>query len=102
MLAAPGFQAKSHLSCATLIHMKRNITLSIDEEVVRAVRIYAAKRDTSLNALVREYLGKLASQEEESQEQRREKARKELLRLAKRSNAVVGEITWSREDLYDR
>lgn len=102
MLAAPGFQAKSHLSCATLIHMTRNITLSIDEEVVRAVRIYAAKRDTSLNALVREYLGKLASQEEESQEQRRERARKELLRLAKRSNAVVGEITWSREDLYDR
>lgn len=82
--------------------MTRNITLSIDENVVKAVRIYAAKRDTSLNALVREYLGKLASQEEESQEQRREKARKELLRLAKRSNAVVGEITWSREDLYDR
>lgn len=82
--------------------MTRNITLSIDEEVVKAVRIYAAKRDTSLNALVREYLKKLASQEEESQEQRREMARKELLRLAKRSNAVVGEITWSREDLYDR
>ena len=46
--------------------------------------------------------GSLPSEEDESQEQRREMVRKELLRLAKRSNAEVDEITWSREDLYDR
>lgn len=101
MLSVPGFQTNSHLSCATLIHMTRNITLSIDEEVVKAVRIYAAKRDTSLNALVREYLGKLASQEEESQEQRREKARKRLIELSKRSTAEMGSYKWNREELYD-
>ena len=101
MLSVPGFQANSHLSCATLIHMTRNITLSIDEEVVKAVRIYAAKRDTSINALVREYLKKLASQEEESQEQRREMARKELIELSKRSTAEMGSYKWNREELYD-
>ena len=35
----------------------KNITLAIDEEVLRAARIYAAEHDTTVNALVREYLG---------------------------------------------
>lgn len=91
-----GFQANSHLSCVTLIHMTRNITLSIDEEVVRAVRIYAAKHDTSLNALVREYLTDLATRDD-----RREIARRRLIELSKRSTAEMGSYKWNREDLYD-
>lgn len=101
MWNAVRLQVNSHLSCIILIHMTRNITLSIDEEVVRAVRIYAARRDTSLNALVREYLKKLASQEKESQEQRRERARKRLIELSKQSTAEMGSYKWNREELYD-
>ena len=38
----------------------RNITLSVDDDVLAAVRRYAAEHDSSVNALVREYLTNLA------------------------------------------
>ena len=34
----------------------KNITLSVDEKVLSAVRRYSAERESSVNALVREYL----------------------------------------------
>ena len=33
----------------------RNITLSVDEAVIRTVRLYAAARGSTVNALVREF-----------------------------------------------
>ena len=33
--------------------MTKNITLAIDEDILRAVRRHAAERDTTVNALVR-------------------------------------------------
>jgi hypothetical protein len=41
----------------------RNITLSIDEEVLIAVRRYAAEQNSSVNALMREYLTNVARHE---------------------------------------
>ena len=38
----------------------KNITVAVDDEVYRAARVVAAKRDTSVSALVREYLVSLA------------------------------------------
>ena len=35
----------------------KNITLSIEEDVLAAVRKYAASRNTTVNGLVRDYLG---------------------------------------------
>lgn len=37
----------------------KNITVSVDESTYRTARIEAAKRDTSVSALVREYLSTL-------------------------------------------
>ena len=34
----------------------KNITLAINEEILRAARRYAANHDTTVNALVRDYL----------------------------------------------
>jgi len=39
----------------------KNITVSVDEDVHRLARIRAAERDTSVSALVRDFLGRLAT-----------------------------------------
>lgn len=45
----------------------KNITLSVDDKDLEAVRIYAAERQTTVNALVRDYLGQLARQRTQAQ-----------------------------------
>lgn len=42
----------------------KNITVSVPDRVYRAARIKAAERDTSVSALVAEYLGSLASDDD--------------------------------------
>jgi plasmid stability protein len=43
----------------------KNITVSVDDETYRRARIKAAERDTSVSALVREFLQSLSRQESE-------------------------------------
>ena len=75
----------------------KNITLSIDENVLSEVRRYAASRDTTVNALVRDFLTRLATQED-----RAAKARRRLLELSDTSEGRMGDQKWNRERLYDR
>jgi plasmid stability protein len=75
----------------------KNITLSVDDEVLAAVRRHAAEHDYSVNALVREYLTRLAAQRD-----RARLARVRLRQLSAQSRGRLGERTWSRKDLYDR
>jgi hypothetical protein len=77
--------------------MAKNITLSVDEEVLDAARIYAAKQKTTVNALVREYLNGFASQEK-----RLEGARKGLLDLIDNSKGRMEPgWKWNREEVYE-
>jgi plasmid stability protein len=55
----------------------RNVTVSLDDEVYRRARVKAAERDTSLSALVREFLVSLG--EEESDFERRKRLQDEVL-----------------------
>ncbi len=41
----------------------KNITVSLDDEVYRRARVAAAARETSVSALVRDYLQSLATEE---------------------------------------
>jgi hypothetical protein len=75
----------------------KNITLSVDEEVLAAVRRYTAEHNSSVNALVREYLTNLAGHQD-----RARRARARLLQLSKQSQARLGKKTWTREDLHER
>lgn len=75
----------------------KNITLSVDENVLAAVRRLAAERDSTVNALVREYLTNLAAHEN-----RAKRARARLRELSEQSKGRLGKKTWSREDLYVR
>ena len=75
----------------------KNITLSVDEKVLAAVRRYAAERDSSVNGMVREYLEKIAISED-----RARLARLRIRELSKRSLARIGAMAWKRDELHDR
>jgi hypothetical protein len=75
----------------------KNITLSVDDEVLAAVRRVAAERNSTVNALVREYLGNLAAHDD-----RAKRARVRLRELSQRSHGRLGKKTWSREELHER
>ncbi|MCU1275380.1 MAG: hypothetical protein JWO48_2811 [Bryobacterales bacterium] len=73
----------------------KNITLSVDEDVLAAVRRHAAERNSTVNGLVRDYLTNLAAHED-----RAKHARTRLRQLSKESQGRLGKKTWSREDLH--
>jgi len=75
----------------------KNLTLSVDEELLRASRTIAIDRNTTLNGMVREYLEQLVRGDE-----RRLMA---LARLKERMKAglyEVGSRDWTRDDLHER
>ena len=74
-----------------------NITLNVPDEVLDRARVIAAKRKTTVNAMVRDFLNQVA--ESDSAVGRR---RSKLLELAEKSKAELGPITWKRGDLHDR
>lgn len=77
-----------------------NITLSIDEELVKQVRKIAIERDTTLTGLVRVYLQELAAENANSGRKRREI--EALERSFEQFQFRMGKRTWKREDLYER
>ncbi|MGB8012970.1 MAG: DUF6364 family protein [Terriglobales bacterium] len=77
-----------------------NITLSIDEELVKQVRKIAVERDTTLTGLVRSYLQEIAAEDAKSGRKRREI--EELRRSFETLKVNIGTRTWKREDLHER
>jgi hypothetical protein len=77
-----------------------NVTLTLDDELVRQARKLAADRDTTLTALIRSYLEDLAA--EDAAFGRRRRDRQALERSFKELEFPVGPPTWKRADLYDR
>jgi plasmid stability protein len=75
----------------------KNITLAVDEAVLSAVRKYAAAHNTSVNALVRDHLSRIASSED-----RARSAIRELRAMSDRSSAELGRVSWTRDELHDR
>lgn len=52
----------------------KNITVSVDDETYRRARVKAAERDTSVSALVRDYLREVAGAETEFERLKRQEA----------------------------
>jgi plasmid stability protein len=75
----------------------KNITVSLPNDIYRRARIKAAERDTSVSALVREFLLKLG--EEESDFERRRRLQTEVLDTLK-SFQAGDRLT--REELHER
>lgn len=75
--------------------MKKNLTLSIDEDLLQKARVYAAMEKTSVNEMIRRFLKRTTS----SAGQRDEITAK-LLELADTSEGRMGDYRPSREDTY--
>ena len=83
----------------------QKITVSIDEETYRLARIRAAELDTSVSALVRDYLKSLASgsrDAEKEAEHRRELMRQVFQDFEARGVGLRMSENLTRDELYDR
>jgi hypothetical protein len=74
-----------------------NLTLSIDDAVLRRARIRAIESGTTVNAIVRDYLNDFAGTD------RARRAVQGFLEIAERSTAGSSSDgrAWTREDLYE-
>ena len=77
--------------------MARNLTLSLPSELVRRAKVVAADRDTSISALVAEFLNRLTRDDAYDEVWRRERAL-----MSDGLSMRVGEITWTRDEVHDR
>lgn len=73
-----------------------NLTLSLDDELLQKAREAALRENTSVNALVREYLKQYVNARE-----RRLRALDALDAVAERTDSA-SEERWSRESLHER
>ena len=74
-----------------------NITMAIDDELLERARALFAKKGSTLNAFVREQITAAVEQED-----KRAKARLELIRLSETSTAELGPgYKFNREELYE-
>lgn len=75
-----------------------NITIAIEDDLLKKAKKIAIDRDTSFNGLIRQYIMELVRTEE----RRRLLLIQELDLMFTNSTAQVGEKNWSREDLHER
>ena len=75
----------------------KNITVSVDDETYRKARIRAAELDTSVSAMVREFLGSVTRREDEfARLERMEEA------VRQRIEAFDGGDRLARDELYEK
>jgi predicted transcriptional regulator len=77
----------------------RNITLSLPEETLKGVKVLAAKRETSVSAMLAEALETLVRAESGY-----EQARREFMLLGAQGFdlGTHGHARWTRDDLHER
>lgn len=74
-----------------------NLTVVVDDDILKLARIRAIREDTSVNAVVREYLAAYAGAERS-----RADACERLLALSRSSRSGRGNARWTRDDLHER
>jgi len=75
----------------------KNITVSLDEDIYRRARMVAAERDTSVSALVRQFLNNLGSGESTN-----ERLKRQERALRERITDFDGSDRMSRDELHER
>ena len=77
--------------------MKQNITLALDKELLKKVKVLAAKRDTSVTHLLTKQLDRIVSEEDHY-----ESSKKRALARLKKGFHLGGRILAQREELHER
>ncbi|MBV8767503.1 MAG: hypothetical protein JO094_01285 [Hyphomicrobiales bacterium] len=76
----------------------KNITLGIKDDVLEKIKKYAVRRETTVNAIVREHLEQIAKNDD-----RLKQVVSELRQMSENSTAELGrDYKWKREDCYER
>jgi SAM-dependent methyltransferase len=78
------------------VDMKRNLTVQLDDEVIRRAKVLAAKRGTSVSGLVAQELDRLVAEDE------RYEAAWRLARKAMGDATPRGGRSWGRDELHER
>ena len=80
-----------------------NITLTIDDEIVEKVSKIAVDKNTTLTAMVLEFLASVADTETPSLDAAaRKEAADKFRESVQQFSRPMGPRNWTREDLYDR
>lgn len=74
-----------------------NLTISVDNEVLKKARIRALEQNTSVNAILREFLESYAGLRSEQ-----DRAVSRLIDLSNASKSRRGDWQWNRDELYER
>lgn len=74
-----------------------NLTIVVDDDILKRARIRAIQENTSVNAVVREYLMAYAGAD-----RLRASACERLLALSRSCNSRRGGAEWTRDDLHER
>ena len=74
-----------------------NLTIVVDDDILKRARIRAIEENTSVNAVVRDYLATYAGAD-----RRRDDACERLLALSRASRSRRGSAVWSRDELHER
>jgi plasmid stability protein len=74
-----------------------NLTITVDEELLKRARIRAIEQGTSVNAVLRNFLESYSGVQ-----QVREQGIRALLQLSQKAQSRRGSSIWSREELHDR
>jgi hypothetical protein len=78
--------------------MTKNVTMAIDENLLKKARKIAVDKNTTVTGLIRTYLSNLIEQESKSKNE----IIAELTNLFDHSKAIIGEKNWHRENLHER
>jgi len=75
-----------------------NITMSMDEDLIRKARKIAVEKNTTMTAMVRSYLRKLVARED----QKKDRIIRELDVLYRATERRIVPVTWTRDELHER
>ncbi len=74
-----------------------NLTISVDEKLIRKARVRAINEGTSVSARIREFLADYAQGND-----RQQLAGQAFIAAARRSKANTEGASWTRDDAHDR
>jgi len=75
-----------------------NITLSVDDEIIKKVRKIAIDKNSTLTAMVREFLTSVATRDAQEKNEAVKRLQKSFIKLS----SDMGRRKWSRENLHER
>ena len=74
-----------------------NLTITVPEEILKSARRRALEQGTSVNAVLRDYLGQFAGTQSAHAN-----AAKRVLELSRTTRSGRGKAKWTRDELHQR